>query len=79
MTPLQRKALQGISLKTMVDELVALLGWSALCEQITIKCFCQTPSVNSSLKFLRLTPWAREKVEQFYYYKFYTRGGKRKP
>lgn len=62
----------------MVEELVETYGWPKLCVHIGIKCFCEKPSVNSSLKFLRKTAWAREKVEKFYFWTFYTRAGVRK-
>lgn len=71
--------LHGVTLKTIVEELVAHYGWEALGEKIRIKCFTQNPSVKSSLTFLRKTPWAREKVEKYYVWTFYTRDGVRKP
>ena len=58
--------LHGITLKTIVTELVDELGFEALSEQINIRCFTHDPSISSSLKFLRRTPWAREKVEKLY-------------
>jgi hypothetical protein len=58
--------LHGITLETIVTELVAYYGWSALGEQIAIRCFTHDPSIASSLKFLRRTPWARAKVESLY-------------
>lgn len=58
--------LHGIKLEQIVTELVARFGWSGLAEQIEIRCFKYDPSVNSSLKFLRRTPWARAKVEALY-------------
>ena len=58
--------LHGITLKTIVTELMERFGWEELGNQINIKCFKINPSINSSLKFLRKTPWAREKVEKFY-------------
>lgn len=58
--------LHGITLKAIVTQLVEKYGWEELGKQITIKCFTQDPSMNSSLKFLRKTPWAREKVEALY-------------
>jgi len=58
--------LHGITLETMVTELVAHFGWPDLGERIRIRCFSTDPSINSSLKFLRKTPWAREKVESLY-------------
>lgn len=70
--------LHGVTLKRIVEELVAHYGFAALGTQIRIKCFIDTPSVHSSLTFLRKTPWAREKVEQYYVWTFYTRNGERK-
>jgi uncharacterized protein (DUF2132 family) len=58
--------LHGIRLDTMLNELVAHYGWNKLGLIITIKCFNENPSINSSLKFLRATPWARKKVEDLY-------------
>jgi uncharacterized protein (DUF2132 family) len=58
--------LHGITLETILNELVAHFGWPELGEQVKIKCFNSDPSISSSLKFLRRTPWAREKVESLY-------------
>lgn len=58
--------LHGITLETMVTRLEAHYEWRGLAERIHIKCFENDPSVNSSLKFLRKTPWARTKVERLY-------------
>jgi len=58
--------LHGVTLETIVTELVAYYGWIELAEQIPIRCFSKDPSISSSLKFLRKTPWAREKVEGLY-------------
>ncbi|MEQ9402915.1 MAG: VF530 family protein [Cyclobacteriaceae bacterium] len=58
--------LHGVKLAEIVAELVAKYGWEKLGEKITIRCFTHDPSIKSSLKFLRKTPWAREKVEQLY-------------
>ena len=58
--------LHGITLKKIVTELVDYYGFEYLGEQIKIRCFIHDPSINSSLKFLRKTPWARAKVEAFY-------------
>ena len=58
--------LHGVTLKTIVTELMEHFGWEELGNQININCFKINPSINSSLKFLRKTPWAREKVEQLY-------------
>jgi uncharacterized protein (DUF2132 family) len=61
-----RNPLHGITLETIVTELVAFFGWEELGRQIDIRCFTNDPSVASSLKFLRRTPWARQKVESLY-------------
>ena len=58
--------LHGVTLKTIVTELEAYFGFEYLGKHIKINCFTKDPSIQSSLKFLRKTPWAREKVEQFY-------------
>ncbi|WP_373188058.1 VF530 family DNA-binding protein [Halopseudomonas sp.] len=58
--------LHGQTLKQIVESLVEAYGWDELGRRIRIKCFTTDPSVASSLKFLRRTPWAREKVEALY-------------
>jgi len=58
--------LHGLTLEAIVTALVAHFGWPTLGRQIAIKCFQVDPSVSSSLKFLRKTPWARAKVESLY-------------
>lgn len=58
--------LHGITLKTIVTELVDYYGWQGLAAKAPMNCFKNNPSINSSLKFLRKTPWAREKIEQLY-------------
>ncbi len=58
--------LHGVTLKVIVSRLEQKYGWHELGQRITIKCFTNDPSLNSSLKFLRKTPWAREKVEALY-------------
>ena len=58
--------LHGITLKTLVTELVEYYGFEQLGQAINIRCFTHNPSIKSSLTFLRKTPWAREKVEAFY-------------
>jgi uncharacterized protein (DUF2132 family) len=58
--------LHGITLKVIVTQLEEKYGWEELGRRIKIKCFTNDPSINSSLKFLRKTPWAREKVEALY-------------
>lgn len=61
-----RNPLHGVTLETLVTALVAHYGWGGLGERIALRCFTSEPSVASSLKFLRKTPWAREKVESLY-------------
>ncbi len=63
-----KNPLHGVTLEAMLNELVAHFGWPALGRQISIKSFTVDPSIASSLKFLRKTPWAREKVEGLYLY-----------
>ena len=58
--------LHGLTLEAIVTALVEYFGWAELGQQITIPCFQSDPSVASSLKFLRKTPWARAKVESLY-------------
>jgi uncharacterized protein (DUF2132 family) len=58
--------LHGITLEKIVTELVSIYGWEKLGNLIDIRCFNSDPSIKSSLKFLRKTPWAREKVEKLY-------------
>ena len=58
--------LHGVTLEAMVKELSDHYGWEGLGQRINIRCFTSDPSVASSLKFLRKTPWAREKVEGLY-------------
>ena len=64
--PQARDPLHGITLEAMLTELVEHFGWPELGQRIAIRCFVSDPSVASSLKFLRKTPWAREKVESLY-------------
>jgi uncharacterized protein (DUF2132 family) len=66
MDPQTKNPLHGVTLAALLDELVAAYGWDELGQQVRIRCFQSEPSVPSSLKFLRRTPWAREKVESFY-------------
>ncbi|MCF6434301.1 MULTISPECIES: VF530 family DNA-binding protein [Pseudoalteromonas] len=58
--------LHGVKLEDIIVKLEQELGWKAMGEVVNIRCFTHDPSVKSSLKFLRKTPWAREKVEQLY-------------
>ncbi|MDH5436972.1 MAG: VF530 family protein [Gammaproteobacteria bacterium] len=61
-----KNLLHGITLEKIVNYLVERYGWDKLGQIINIKCFTHEPSIKSSLKFLRKTPWAREKVEGLY-------------
>ena len=61
-----RNPQHGITLEAVVTALVAHYGWAGLAQRIPVRCFTSDPSVASSLKFLRKTPWAREKVEGLY-------------
>ncbi len=58
--------LHGVTLKMIVTELVEQFGWEELGREVEIRCFTNDPSISSSLKFLRKTPWARDKVEALY-------------
>lgn len=58
--------LHGVKLETMLTELVEYYGWDDMACRIRINCFAKDPSIKSSLKFLRRTPWARGKVETLY-------------
>ena len=58
--------LHGVTLETVVVKLVEYYGWDELANKININCFKNDPSVKSSLKFLRKTPWAREQVEHLF-------------
>lgn len=64
--PASKDPLHGVTLETIVKALVDHYGWDELGRMIDIRCFNFEPSVSSSLKFLRKTPWARSKVEQLY-------------
>jgi uncharacterized protein (DUF2132 family) len=67
MTNLQpNNPLHGITLEMMLTQLVQQYGWRELAKLIPLRCFFNEPSIKSSLKFLRHTPWARKKVEELY-------------
>ncbi len=61
-----KNPLHGVKLADMVEKLVEVYGWDQLGSIINIRCFNYEPSIKSSLKFLRKTPWARSKVERLY-------------
>ena len=64
--PQPNNPLHGLTLERMLTELVDHLGWPALGRRVSIRCFNHEPSIASSLKFLRRTPWARAEVEALY-------------
>ena len=66
MTIQKNNPLHGLTLQLIVETLVERLGWEQMHRQVKINCFSSDPSVKSSLKFLRKTPWARSKVEELY-------------
>lgn len=61
-----RDPLHGVTLEAILLKLVDRYGWDGLAKKIDIKCFKSDPSINSSLKFLRKTPWARKQVEDLF-------------
>ena len=63
-----RNPLHGLTLEQLLTDLVEHYGWEGLAKRIALRCFAQNPSIASSLKVLRKTPWAREKVEGLYLY-----------
>ena len=61
-----RDPLHGITLENIITQLVARHGWAKMGQRIPIRCFQNNPSVKSSLTFLRKTPWARKRVEDWF-------------
>lgn len=61
-----RNPLHGVTLEHIVTALADHYGWAGLAQRVPVRCFSSEPSVSSSLKFLRRTPWARDKVESLY-------------
>ena len=61
-----RRNLDGITLEMIVTQLSENIGWEAMAAAVPVRCFTHDPSIKSSLKFLRRTPWARKKVEELY-------------
>ena len=75
MTTPSNDPLHGVTLEVILGKLVNKYGWEGLARRIDINCFKSDPSINSSLKFLRKTPWARKQVEDlFVNSRFWTRG-----
>ena len=66
MSEQQNNPLHGVTLEQVLNSLVDHYGWDGLGGRIDIRCFNNDPSIKSSLKFLRKTPWARDKVEKLY-------------
>ena len=64
--PESRPSLDGITLEMIVTQLSERMGWEAMAAAVPVRCFTLDPSIKSSLKFLRRTPWARKKVEELY-------------
>lgn len=64
--PQPNNPLHGVTLEMILNQLVEQYGWAELGKRIPINCFKENPSIKSSLKFLRRTPWARKKVEDLY-------------
>ena len=74
-----RNPLHGLTLEAIVRALEAHYGWAELAVRIPVRCFTNDPSVKSSLKFLRKTPWAREKVEGLYLFMLREEARSRRP
>jgi uncharacterized protein (DUF2132 family) len=72
--PASRPSLEGVTLEMIVTHLSESMGWEAMAAAIPVRCFTHDPSIKSSLKFLRRTPWARAKVEQLYLQKIRKQG-----
>lgn len=68
--------MHGVTLEMVLTQLVEKYGWETLGQRIRIKCFTNDPSISSSLKFLRRTPWARQKVEALYLESLKDKSGK---
>lgn len=66
-----RDPLHGITLESILTKLEGQFGWEEMGRRIPIRCFLYDPSIKSSLKFLRKTPWARQKVESWYLHEFW--------
>jgi len=68
--PQKNNLLHGLTLETILTDLVEYVGWDKMSEKIPINCFSNNPSIKSSLSFLRKTPWARKKVEVMYEFNY---------
>jgi uncharacterized protein (DUF2132 family) len=65
-TNFRKDPLEGVTLEKLLNVLVEAYGWERMAQEVEINCFIKDPSIKSSLTFLRRTPWARSKVEDFY-------------
>lgn len=63
---ISKDPLHGVTLETIMKVLVDKLGWEKMSQEVRVRCFIYDPSISSSLKFLRRTPWARKKIEELY-------------
>jgi len=70
-----RDPLEGVTLKRILEELVEEVGWEEMSAAVPVRCFTHDPSIASSLKFLRKTPWARDRVEALYLLRKIKAGG----
>ncbi len=77
-SPQSKNQLHGVTLEAMLSDLVAFFGWPELGQRVPLRCFNSDPSIASSLKFLRKTPWAREKVEGLYLFVQRERGRRKR-
>ena len=64
--PTHPRSMDGITLEMIVTQLSENIGWEAMAAAVPVRCFTHDPSIKSSLKFLRRTPWARKRVEELY-------------
>jgi len=74
-----RNPLHGLTLEQILQALADHYGWPGLAERIAVRCFSHDPSIASSLKFLRKTPWARDKVESLYLFMLRERSRSARP
>jgi uncharacterized protein (DUF2132 family) len=65
-SPISRDPLHGVTLEMILHRLVEYYGWPAMADRIPVRCFMFDPTITSSLRFLRKTPWARKKTEDLY-------------
>jgi uncharacterized protein (DUF2132 family) len=73
--PPVRPVLEGVTLEAMLTQLEEQMGWAAMGAVVPLRCFTHDPSIKSSLKFLRRTPWARARVEALYLERIATAAG----